>query len=263
MGSVDKLEDKSAIASPSVLSLQSSRLAFKQSYVGTLLPALNSIQNQGASISFNERLIAIKHAANMSLALSVTGNPSWRQALMQELLMQDEARPSLANGCMINAPDRKPSNLLKVRRNVARISNAKRVSQSSLDNPANYSTQLFLNKLRRLRRRRRRSVVNGKLTLNNHSSYYVKVLRKLRPSVNPCNNRNKGASAHTHKKVSRASCSSAISIGKIKSLGGLVPGGLHMDVPLLLQEAADYILSLQLQVEALQSLAQFGPSNSL
>lgn len=83
----------------------------------------------------------------------------------------------------------------------------------------------------------------------------MKVLRNARrSSAKPCDSKDMEPCADGLRRVS---------MEQIKSLGGLVPGGHCMDTPLLLQEAADYILSLQMQVEALQSLAQLASSNTL
>lgn len=43
---------------------------------------------------------------------------------------------------------------------------------------------------------------------------------------------------------------------KFSSLSELIPGGLHMDIPKLLDQTAHYIISLQLQVDALSFLGQ-------
>lgn len=49
---------------------------------------------------------------------------------------------------------------------------------------------------------------------------------------------------------------------RIKMLQSLVPGGRSMDTPVLLQEVADYILALKMQVDTMQTLANYLTMNS-
>ena len=44
--------------------------------------------------------------------------------------------------------------------------------------------------------------------------------------------------------------------GQISRFRGIIPGGNEMEMAKLLEEAAHYIVSLQIQVEALSCLAQ-------
>lgn len=49
---------------------------------------------------------------------------------------------------------------------------------------------------------------------------------------------------------------------RIKMLQSLVPGGRGMDTPVLLQEVADYILALKMQVDTMETLANYLTMNN-
>lgn len=67
--------------------------------------------------------------------------------------------------------------------------------------------------------------------------------------------RNVMGDGHSHQNGS-------LSVGKrLKKLQRLIPGGRNMEVDVLFQETAEYILSLKMQVHLLQTLSNFCSSN--
>lgn len=244
---VDIFEDMK----PVVVGSQELRLGFRDNYIKRLLPALKGIQEQGANIGSHERLQAIKYAVDMSLALTATG-VIWSQSLFNELsLMQATSNVNVAMGSSNQS--------FNCDLSIARFTNHAHKSRfvSQFSRPAryfsNYLTKSRFVAERRLHRspmskcslllKRFRGRSHAKLTKSKHLMY-LKVLRSSIPRAL----KRRGRSTSKQKDV--------ISEGQITSLRHVIPGGGRMDDPVLLKETADYIVSLQIQVEALESLAQ-------
>ncbi|KAI5071952.1 hypothetical protein GOP47_0014203 [Adiantum capillus-veneris] len=258
--------------------------AFACSYINTLLPALRRIHSQGLPISLDEKVSAVKLAADMSLAVAAGGNNAWSQALLREVASTSTCR-SLLSSPQKEARRRKPARML-----------LRKIKSS---NPSMYRPGARCPKAHALVRRRRKyddTTMHGSasplymadlLARGSHGfdnaldcsplsmeprlaqlscvkhrmpygrsarSSYLRILRSTKCKRKPWSR--KGATSVEDDEVSRTSSTAVINKEQIESLGGLVPGGLNMDVPRLLEEAADYILTLRMQVEALQSLSR-------
>lgn len=262
------------------------RHTFMCNYLNTLLPALRRIHSQSFSSSFDEKLSAVKLAANMSLAVSVGNSNTWSQALLKEV---ESSSAFMSLSCTSKARSRrKPARKLhrKLYFSKCSVSSAirKRVKSRSfmhawvlekenyvartdgspISSPsAGYLSDCSVDVVHtpqwpifpeKARQAWPHFLDLKKSPHHRGLSRYLRILRSTRTKKQRYNK----ASYFTHKDAIRAP-SPVITKEHIESLGGLVPGGRNMDVPLLLQEAADYIFSLQMQVEVLQSLSQLVP----
>ncbi|KAH7439343.1 hypothetical protein KP509_04G057100 [Ceratopteris richardii] len=227
------------------------------SYVNLLLPALRKIHSESVDRPYDEKLSAVKLAADTSLAVVVGGNCVWRKALLQV------ARTSMKDSRSLRASDQTcggpTSKLLRsLRRRMSRRSSLRKGGRRNEGNAYSISmkqsrtgrwsgygiTDSAYKNHHQLRRSKRSLHQNGLPS-------YLKVLRRLRRQRTSA--RRSNICAMLHEELN-GSPSMAFSKEHVECLGGLVPGGRSMDISLLLQETAEYIIFLQMQVEALQSL---------
>ncbi|KAH7446160.1 hypothetical protein KP509_01G042000 [Ceratopteris richardii] len=215
----------------------------------------------------------------MSLALSAGGGKVWSQTLLQDVrssascfslacttvrgqgtlfknvsAKSDSSRSSSSASLNVNGKGfgEDADACFLSPRSAPASCKVSRFSYSSVDSArgllCSRMSTCFRGRMRRQRERRkqRRSTQRGRV------SAYRRVLRSLKSP--------KKLKSKTHTisvKFNGRSRSSLHSISKedIKGLESLIPGGRIMDVPLLLSETAHYILSLQMQVEVLQSIS--------
>lgn len=216
-----------SVQAPISFSLQnSSRLAFRESYIQYLMPMLMSIQEQGSQFTAQERCNAVKHAADWSLA-STAGETSWSKALCRKLALESSSEPGYAV-LPATCKSSKARKLVPERRSF--------LSKASAEARPLIHGRVFLKRLRR------RRLMAKKQPLN-HRKSYAKALH--------CSANQRQLSYPTNL-THPGNCS----LNQLASLCGIIPGGDEMDVPTLLEQAAHYIISLQLQVESLGCLAQ-------
>lgn len=232
---LDNTSMDDSVQAPISFSLQnSSRLAFRESYIQYLMPMLMSIQEQGSQFTAQERCNAVKHAADWSLA-STAGETSWSKALCRKLSVGRSSEPGYA----VLPATRKNS---KARKLVP--------ERRSFSSQASAEVRPLIHGRFVLKRLRRRRLMAKKQPLN-HRKSYAKALH--------CSANQRQLSNPTDI-LTQPGSNCSTTLNQLASLRGIIPGGDEMDVPTLLEQAAHYIISLQLQVESLGCLAQVAVS---
>lgn len=217
---------------PSHLSLQaySAKLAFRERYVRRFLPLLSCVREKSAM----KRYRAVKKAADLSLACTA-GRTVWSKSLCRSLVAQTARRSSFG------------------------------LAQTA-DKEAGLT---FLRCLSWKRRRQARAQIvkyrKSFLRARKHKES-IKLQRELKeanlqaPTL-PGKLGELGQATLMEPRMMSLQCAK-LEACKWSCLSELIPGGLHMDLPKLLDQTAHYIISLQRQVDALSFLAGRALSSS-
>lgn len=212
------------------------KTTFRERYLHRFVPALVSIDKHRSALTIFERVRAVRFAADMSLVLATPGDVYWSHALgrklSRQLLTEDTCnvcKVGSSSGCST------PCFMRRVP-----WFQSQRNEKTSVDAAA---VPMEMNAWARQHQRRslQKRIKSKNVTKVAWQRAYIKALRQR------CANKNK-VRVHTSEEPAK---------NQIKSLQNLVPGGNElMDTGTLFTETANYILSLQMQVDALNTLAE-------
>eukprot|EP00249_Psilotum_nudum_P005017 c18508_g1_i1 orf=652-1431(+) len=231
-------------------------VTFRQNYLSRLLPELIDIHEQGTVLTLYDRLRRVKFAADMSLALTV-GRVTWSEALCRNLCRQ--LRKQDGHGKLHSRHD--DDDTLKKKA----VSNSSSKQLHTHFDPGGTETTSILSAGMRSRNRvasfQSRYYRYSHLRLRNFKvrNKHVNImnrapLKKQNIRLRACTIARRRSCCAGGAAYYRSRTISSRKIQQIRTLGMLIPGGEGMDPNQLLEEAASYIVSLQMQVEALQML---------
>eukprot|EP01018_Ginkgo_biloba_P005716 Gb_01289 [translate_table: standard] len=209
----------------------------RRNYLKCLVAALRQIPERSRTeknMSITGRSRAVKFAADLSLAMTARGT-TWSRSILAQSRKNSPNFIDFVHTCRPRIWSKKPKSI-----SIHKISRRCKASDEW--------RRSFLR-------------IRGDFhSISRSGGSNAKMLLKTSPRARRLNVSSKKSVRRLLRAVSRSSKRRAeirTVDSRLKTLKRLVPGGRAMDTPVLLQEVADYILALKLQVETMQTLANY------